>query len=423
MTGWVNRFESQKWIRIAFINLLIVALLGVIMRYKIAYYLPFIQQENFLHAHSHFAFSGWLSQVIMVLMVISLYDHLPGLAIKKYTWLITANVLVVYVMLLSFMWQGYGAVSLTALMITFIISYLFAIAYWKDLSKIKGLVISSWWFKSALLFNVISSFGAFFISYITANKISHPTWFLAGTYFFLHFQYNGWFFFACMGLLSNRITAVGISYSLQKKIFLLFVTACIPAYFLSALWLPIPLWVYILVVLAALAQVAGLILLLKTIYYNRSIFFKDVNPGTRLILILSAVALTIKLLLQAGSTIPYLSKIAFGFRPVVIGYLHLVLLGVLTLFIIGYSKLKDLVITNRTGSTGIFIFIAGIILNELLLMIQGISYMNNISVPLINEFLLGAAVIMFSGVLLFNFGLHTRTDSLFGNTKPAVKMN
>ena len=42
-----NNIPIQKWVSIAFINLLIVALLGVIMRYKIAYYLPFIEQKNF----------------------------------------------------------------------------------------------------------------------------------------------------------------------------------------------------------------------------------------------------------------------------------------------------------------------------------------------------------------------------------------
>src|SRR6476469_4088684 len=152
-----NRFSTQRWIRIAFINLLVVASLGVIMRYKIAYYLPFIKQENFLHAHSHFAFAGWLTQVIMILMVLSLMDHLPGVSLKKYMWLISANVLIAYAMLVSFIWQGYGIVSLTAETISFIIPYLFAIPYWKDLSKIKDHSVSSWWFKAALVFNVISS--------------------------------------------------------------------------------------------------------------------------------------------------------------------------------------------------------------------------------------------------------------------------
>ena len=48
------QIQTQKWLRIAFLNLLIVALLGGLMRYKIAYSLPFIDQRNFMNAHSHF---------------------------------------------------------------------------------------------------------------------------------------------------------------------------------------------------------------------------------------------------------------------------------------------------------------------------------------------------------------------------------
>ena len=86
-----NNITIQKWISIAFINLLIVASLGVIMRYKIAYYLPFIEQNNFLHAHSHFAFSGWVTQILMVLMWAFLYNYLPADSLKKYKWLLIAN--------------------------------------------------------------------------------------------------------------------------------------------------------------------------------------------------------------------------------------------------------------------------------------------------------------------------------------------
>ncbi|MEY3762201.1 MAG: hypothetical protein RL281_806, partial [Pseudomonadota bacterium] len=51
---------------------------------------------------------------------------------------------------------------------------------------------------------------------------------------------------------------------------------------------------------------------------------------------LVVIAVSIKLFLQLGSTVHFLSDLAFSFRPIVIGYLHLVLLGVITLFIIGY---------------------------------------------------------------------------------------
>ncbi len=101
-----------------------------------------------------------------------------------------------------------------------------------------------------------------------------------------------------------------------------------------------------------------------------------------------------------GSTIPFLSTLAFGFRPVVIGYLHLMFLGVISLFIIGYCKLNQFIINTKTGNTGIIIFVVGIILNEVFLMIQGFSYMNYIKVPYINELLFAAAICMLLGISL-----------------------
>jgi hypothetical protein len=395
----------QKWIQIALINLLIVALLGVIMRYKIAFYLPFIEQKNFLHAHSHFAFSGWVSQILMVLMWAILYNYLPADSLKKYKWLLMANLLSAYGMLVSFPWEGYGIISIVFSTLSILVSWLFAVIFWVDLNKIKIKIISAHWFKAALLFNFFSSFGAFFLSYMMANKIQHPNWFLASTYYFLHFQYNGWFFFACMGLLSEQLNKSNISFSLQKNVFWLFTLACIPAYFLSALWLPIPTWIYIVVVLAATAQLLGWILILKTIITDKPGIFENLSSQTKWLFILSATALSIKLLLQLGSTIPFLSKLAFGFRPVVIGYLHLMFLGVISLFIIGICKMNKFLITTRAGNTGIIIFVSGIILNEFFLMIQGLSYMNYISVPYINELLLGVAICMLCGVSLLNLGL------------------
>lgn len=108
--------------------------------------------------------------------------------------------------------------------------------------------------------------------------------------------------------------------------------------------------------------------------------------------------------MQLASTIPSLSSFAFGFRPIVIGYLHLVLLGMITLFIIVYSRSKGFLITNKTGNAGLYLFVAGIIVNELFLMFQAVSYMNYINVANINQWLLGAAALMFTGVFVMNIG-------------------
>ena len=118
---------------------------------------------------------------------------------------------------------------------------------------------------------------------------------------------------------------------------------------------------------------------------------------------MSALALTAKLLLQLGSTIPALSDLAFGFRPIVIGYLHLVLLGVISLFLLGYMFTEKYFMLNKSAKTGVLIFACGVILNEILLMVQGVAAISYNTLPFINEMLLGTALILFTGTLLLTF--------------------
>ena len=112
-----------------------------------------------------------------------------------------------------------------------------------------------------------------------------------------------------------------------------------------------------------------------------------------------------KFLLQGLSAIPSLGNLAFGFRPIVIGYLHLVLLGFVTLFLLGYLVQQQwLYAFSKLQVTGMVIFTFGVIINEVLLMIQGIASIDYTSLPLVNYFLLGAAIMLFSGLLLFFTG-------------------
>ncbi|MEO7524213.1 MAG: hypothetical protein ABIT58_08975, partial [Ferruginibacter sp.] len=193
-----------------------------------------------------------------------------------------------------------------------------------------------------------------------------------------------------------------IAPSVLKKIFWLFAIACIPAYLLSALWLPVPLWVYICVVLAAFAQLAGWVWMLRMFKQQIIHFKKSFSLFARRVIVLSAIALSLKLLLQLGSTIPSLSNLSFGFRPIVIGYLHLVLLGVISLFMIGYMIGCNYITMNKKAIWGIVIFICGIIINEVLLMIQGMAGLDYVNIPFINESLFVAACILFSGLLIIN---------------------
>lgn len=389
------------WVRISLLNFLIVASLGVILRYKIAFSLPFIDQKHLLHAHSHFAFAGWVSQLLISLLVYYLFTF-DKKAFSKYRHLLIANLVSSYGMLVCFAWQGYGTFSISFSTLSIFVSYWFALRYWKDLDRLQFKSPVHLWFKAANIFSVLSSFGAFTLAFMMANKTVHQNWYLASIYFFLHFQYNGWFFFACGGLITWLLLKQGVQIVRLHIVFWLFALSCVPAYFLSALWLPIPLAVYILVVAAAIFQVVAWVWFLLRANAAFQILHGHLPAAAKWLLKLSGIAFTIKLLLQLVSVLPALSKLAFGFRPVVIGYLHLVLLAVISLSLIGLNLALGALKINRPLQAGITLLVAGIFLNELVLMIQGMAAMYYRYIPYLNEMLLGVAAIIFVSLILVN---------------------
>lgn len=388
-----------RWLKISFFNLAIVACLGLILRYKITFPLPQIDQKYFLHAHSHFAFAGWLTHTIMSLMVAWLANNSGSSVYQKYRWIIWANLITAFGMLFSFMFQGYGLISIIFSTLSIFVSYTFAFVFWKDLNKIAQKNITHNWFKAALLFNVISSIGAFSLAFMFATKSQEQQLYLASIYYYLHFQYNGWFLFACFGFAFSDIF-VNVPQSVAKKIFWIFAAACIPNYLLSILWVKFPIALYIFIVIAAIIQFWGWAEIVKLIRTQRTTILRSAHLLVKWILGLSMIAFSIKLLLQAGSTIPILSKLAYGFRPIIIGYLHLVLLGVISLFLIGYSVSKKYLRYGPTLKIGISVFTIGVFANELVLLIQGTCDLMLIPLPTANLYLFFAAIILFTGAFL-----------------------
>ena len=196
-------FNSKFWLKFSLLNLLIVAVIGLLMRYKIGFEFPFLDQKHLQHSHSHFAFSGWISHTLMVLMIVYLEKRTKNIEnrlTEKYSSILTANLICAYGMLVFFIIQGYGLISIVFSTSSIIVSCVFAYYFVKDLKLISDDDLSKNWFKAALFFNVISSFGTFALAYMMITKNIHQEEYLASIYYYLHFQYDGWFYFACMGL-------------------------------------------------------------------------------------------------------------------------------------------------------------------------------------------------------------------------------
>lgn len=399
-----NNVQVNRWVVISLFNLLVVATIGVLLRTKIAFEFPFFDQKHLLHGHYNFAFSGWVTPSLLVLIIAVLSKITSQnlfTVFKNHLWL---NFIGAYGMLFSFVAFGYHWSSIIFMVLTFLVQYHLSVKVFLLLKDKNSHHICLLWFKCALVFLVLSSIGAYILAYMMQHKIVHQNWYLLATYFFLHFQYNGWFIFSCFGLLFYFLQQNKIYHKAYKTIFYFFAASIIPAYFLSALWLKLPWWLYGLVIMAALLQLIAWVWLLLIVYKSKKFFFNRMHAAARVLLILSSIAFTIKLFLQAGSTIKPLSTIAFGFRPIVIGYLHLVLLGVVSLFILGYFILIKAVVPSKNFIRGVYVFSAGIVLNELLLMIQGVTAMGYILVPYINEALWVAAIFMWAGICMILLG-------------------
>jgi hypothetical protein len=77
-----------------------------------------------------------------------------------------------------------------------------------------------------------------------------------------------------------------------------------------------------------------------------------------------------------------------------------VLLGVISLFLLGYFFAGGYVRVNPKTSFAVFLFAAAVIVNEILLMAQGVAAISYNSIPFINESLLIIACTIFTGSLL-----------------------
>ena len=125
----------RKWLQVSIFNLLLVAFAGVILRYKIAFSLPIVNQKFLLQAHSHFAFAGWITQALMSLMVGYLIEAGDPTAFQRFRKVLYANLITAYGMLLTFTFIGYAFLSIVFSTASIFASWWFGIQYWKALAR------------------------------------------------------------------------------------------------------------------------------------------------------------------------------------------------------------------------------------------------------------------------------------------------
>jgi len=402
---------KNYWLRIALFNFLVVAFLGLFLRWFMVLPPGGFNYKYWLHAHSHVALLGWLYTAVFIAL---LRTYLPPAYRQKkvYSWQFWSAQVAVAGMLFSFPVQGYALFSITFSTLHILISYWFVYQFLKDASSAgisRGVhQVSFTFIKAALFFLVLSTLGPWSLGPIMATGHSGSHLYYNAIYFYLHFQYNGWLSFAVFGLIFWLLKRYELPFDLRqaRRIFRLFFWSCLIGYLLSVLWIKPALPVYYLAGGAALLQVAGLFLLLRLLYQHRIALLSLFNFWGRLLLLLSLTALTLKVIMQATTALPYMADLAYNIRNFIIGYLHLVLIGFITFFLFAFFiQQKQLQVQARSSHWGLGIFLAGFVLSEALLFLQGIFFwMGWGMLPAYFELLFGVSVLFPVGLMLVQVG-------------------
>lgn len=403
------------WYRVGLFNLLLVASIGVLLRLKLVASLPWLNHKYWLHGHSHFAFNGWISLVLMTTFISMIYpNQIPHKSRLTFKWLLISQLIAAYGMLISFPIYGYGTLSIFFSSSSIAISSIFSLVLLQNLKKTnfqKTILLS---IKSALTFLVLSSLGTFSLAFLMATHSGNQSLYFGALYFFLHFQYNGWFLFGILSIFLFQLQKMNIILpQIAYQTIKILALACMPAFLLSLLWIKLPVFLYILACIAGILQVLPFFLYQKKLSDLIRLGFTNLSGITKWLWKISFAALGIKLLMQLLSTLPWLSKYAFAYRPVVIAYLHLILLGMITCFLLGYLANLIAFIPVKTFFTrGSVIFLLGLFVTESALFLQGLGYMGWVSIPYIQPALLVAAILMAAGFAVINTGfLFRKTQS------------
>lgn len=369
--------NTTSWISFCIFNFLIIAVLGTILRIYAIIPLDFFTFQHIREAHSHFAFYGWITALIYFFVAKNFQEKYPYISTKKYYILMIINQISSYGMLFSFMYNGYFWPSILFSTIALLGNFAYFFFLMKDTNNSSSLEIP--WLKAGGFFSIFSSIGIFSLAYLMATKGQNVDLHKASTYFYLHYQYNGFFLFSCIGLLLHTLQSKNSIFpKLTNKIsvYLLF-SGTFLGYILSILWLNIPNYLYFLSNSLAVIQIIGISILAIFIFKNWKKISVNYTKVQSILFYVFSFAILLKFFLQFISTFPFFVSI-FNNLNLVIAYLHLVLLMGFSLFFIWKILETNLFIITKTLSNSIFSLILGIIFNEIILLISGFILVPNL---------------------------------------------
>jgi len=352
--------KAAKQFKIALYFFAAIALLGLILRTVPVYPLG-IKYSNYLHAHSHVAFLGWLhGAFISFISYIFLKDKLETKFFKFIYWFTIATIVGMY---FSFPIQGYKFFSILFLSLFLIGTYLYLYYFFKNKSATEQYPATYRFVKAGLFLQFLSSLSPWSLGAIIKIFGKQSRFYKYDIFYYLHFQYNGWFLFATIALTLYLLERRNITLpkNLVKYLYFLLLTAVFFGYFSNTLWAN-PGWFFnLLSLIGAAAEIGAFFVLLLILKRYYRYLKHTISSFSYLFLQVVFYTFMLKAVLQFMGSFQYYADLSYQVRDFIIGYLHLIMLGIFTpfLLILGYE-----LGFFKLNKKAFYIFYSGFIITE-----------------------------------------------------------
>jgi hypothetical protein len=368
-----------------------------------------IPYENVLHGHSHLALLGWTFFGVFILFLVTNWRNLKN---KKQAIIICFLLFIISLLMFSaFLWQSYGGISIAFSAMHIFVEYWAAFFIYKHLKNVAN-KIAALFIKGSLVALIISSLGPYAIAIISANGLKGQPIYDMAIYFYLHFQYNGWLTLVLIGLFISILQTKNIVFQWQKlKIsFWFYFISLFPGYFLSTLWAnELGNIDAILATIGSIGQWIGVIYIIFAFRPSVHGIKAHFSKWTNFTLAITFILLFLKSTMELGLIYPDLASLVYETRSVIIGYLHLTLLGFISIFIFVQYLMVGILKPQRFTVIGLIILLIGFTINELFLFLQTLlNWFNLATIPYYLEGLLVASILLAAGVLLLWLSFCTR---------------
>ena len=385
---WYQSLNYPRW---AIINFIVLSIFGVLLRYMQLYDAPKLDYQFILHAHSHFAFSGWMFFSIALLIASLCNEGNIGPGFKT---ILLLTLLSAYGMLGSFSWQGYKLVSISFstlfVLVTFRFTYL---VFHGNLLKKRVNEPAYILLRGSLILLCLSALGPLALGPLAASGLKNTPFYQDAIYFYLHFQMNGFMLLAILGILAAAFRITSLRRRSRIWVYL-FVFSTIPLYFIFSLWSKPGNVIWILAGISAGLNLASWLIMCFSFRSQ----WRDLSFIERV----AFIGLTFKCVFQVFVCIPAIGDWTFLNRNLIIGYIHLLTLGIIMPLLVGQFLRKGMIRSCKLVATVNFIYVIVVVTYLGLLFIQPLLMLFSITIPSY-QFLLFVLCILFLpvGILLF----------------------